>query len=82
MKYFNINGIPTDSQTNSSVAFEYDKYFFITSDDNTEDIDIQLFSLEQKVAIKLFGSLQKMYNLPFNSKYSWGGISSDIEIPC
>ena len=80
--HYNINGISTEKRTDGSVVFDWSNNFSIISNDNTTDIDFKLISLTHKVADKIFGSVQALYNiLPFKSTvYSYAGVDAEIKV--
>lgn len=81
-KHYNINGISTDKETDTSIVLEWSKHFSIKANDNTTEIDFKLISLNHKVADKLFGSVQNLYGiLPLKSTvYSYAGVDAEIKV--
>lgn len=79
-KHYNINGISTTNPTSDSVVYEWSNNFSIKSNDNTGEIDIKLITLTQKVAEKLFGSVQNFYSLPLNTAHSYAGVDAEIKV--
>jgi hypothetical protein len=81
-KHYNINGISTDKETDTSIVFEWSNHFSIKANDNTTEIDFKLISLTHKVADKLFGSVQNLYGiLPFKSTvFSYAGVDAEIKV--
>lgn len=81
-KHYNINGISTDKETDTSIVFEWSNHFSIKANDNTTEIDFKLISLNHKVADKLFGSVQNLYGiLPFiPTAYSYAGVDAEIKV--
>jgi len=81
-KFYNINGIASDSPKNGFWVSEWSNHYSINSNDDTTELDFKLISLSHKVADKLFGSVQNFYGLlpSLTTIYSYAGVDSDIKI--
>jgi len=81
-KYYNINGILTDQPTERTIVIEWSNQFSINSNDRTSEIDFKLVALTDKIADKIFGSIQNLYAiLPFKSTmYSYAGVDAELKI--
>lgn len=81
-KYYNLNGILGTEETENSVVCEWNNQFSIKSNDNTVDLDFKLIAITHKVAEKMFGSYQNLYNILITKStiYSYAGVDAEIKI--
>ncbi|SHJ24564.1 hypothetical protein SAMN04488096_1186 [Mesonia phycicola] len=81
-KYYNLNGILGTEETENSVLCEWNNQFSIKSNDNTTEIDFKLIAITHKVAEKMFGSYQNLYNILITKStiYSYAGVDAEIKI--
>lgn len=79
-KFYNLDGIPSQEKTDKSIIFEWENQFSILTNENTSNIDFKLISLTHKVAEKLFGSLQTLYEFPLTFAHTYGGVDSEIKV--
>ncbi|QWX82518.1 hypothetical protein H0I23_08505 [Cellulophaga sp. HaHaR_3_176] len=82
IKYFNIDGISTNEETDKTVVTEWNNQFSIKNDDISSDMDFKLINLTFKSADILFGSVQNMYNILMtkSTMTSYAGINAEIKI--
>lgn len=81
-KFYNINGIPSNEPKPGSVVSEWSNNFWITAYDNTSELDFKLIGITHRLADKMFGSVQRFYEmLPATSMaLPYAGIDSDIKV--
>jgi hypothetical protein len=82
VKFYNINGIPSDQSNEGSIVLEWNNTFSITENDNTTELDFKLIGITHRLADRMFGSVQKFYEmLPgISMVFPYAGIDSDIKV--
>ncbi|MFS4466708.1 hypothetical protein [Maribacter sp. 2210JD10-5] len=82
IKYFNVNGIPSEEPKGEFWISQWQNSFSISKEDNTYDIDSKLIQLSDIVIKTIFGGTQNFYSkLPFfSSIYPFGGIDAEIKL--
>ena len=80
MEKLTLVDILSNEKTDKSIVLEWSNQFSIFAKDNTTELDFKLISLTHKVAEKLFGSIQNLYNFPLTIAHSYGGVDAEIKV--